>query len=152
MGQDGEPVPVRHVHLAACVAQSLSEDGSEGGFRFVDREGDSVLVTVDAKGLMSLRTAAASVHNEFVHRNNSYSFDRPRSFGVVDSPNERGRTVLAFNPHQSNEAVFVLDDESALELARQLEERALSHMTPEQRAARLKKPLLNSAGIIIPRN
>lgn len=146
--------PVRHAHVVRCTSRSLADDGSQGVLQLEAANGGLFFLRIDAGGLLSVCGAAQALQNDSVHRGGGYVFGRPMTFGVVDSPEYRGHTILALNPQTPQESAFLLPDDMALEMSRQLRDRALAHMTPERRAREIGKlKMIDSAfgRIILPR-
>lgn len=148
---NGKTTPVETVHVKRCLSRGLSEDGTQGVISFEADSGGMFVLRIDAADLAAAQEGITAAHNELCRRRNSFTLSQVKLFGVLEDTLHRNHTLLAIHPQQPLQAVYSWPDAIALDMAQQMEAKALSHMTPEQRAKAMRKPLMNSSGLIVPR-
>lgn len=144
-------------HLDEIVASAVSTDQEHAMIQFKDVTGALFILTMPVAKLASIQHLCATMRRKITRKDlpvDQVVMQEPKTFMIGHSDQRRGVVAITFDAQQATESVFVLPDEGALHMSRELERNVFSRMTPDQRRAWSAKqhPLLlpNQPKLIIP--
>lgn len=151
-GNGREPRRVPTVRVVCGTGISISEDGTEAALEFELPDGDKFMLALPVERIASLGSMAAALATEARKRGiapGNVAPRYPQSFSVGHTDRIRGAVALIFEPEMPNEEVFVLRDQSALQLIEAVEKDIKGRMPAAQFEA-LKRSAGRSGRILLP--
>lgn len=134
-------------HLEEIVATAISTDQEHAMIQFKDASGALFILTMPVAKIISLQHLCATMRKKITRKDlplDQVVMQEPKTFMVGHSDQRRGVVAITFDTQLPTEAVYILPDEGALHMSRELERNVFSRMTPAERTAWSQKqhPLL----------
>ena len=143
--------------VSEIAASAISTDQEHAMIQFLDPQGKIFVLVLPVAKLASVQHLCANMRKKVLRKDlplDQVVMQEPKTFMVGHSDQKRGVVAITFDTQLPSEAVFVLPDEGALHMSRELERNVFSRMTPAERHAWTQKqhPLLlpNQRKIIRP--
>jgi hypothetical protein len=143
--------------VSEIAASAISTDQEHAMIQFLDPQGKAFLLVMPVAKLASVQHLCATMRRKLKRKDlpvDQVVMQEPKTFMVGHSDQRRGVVAITFDTQLASEAVYVLPDEGALHMSRELERNVFSRMTPAERHAWTRKqhPLLmpNERKLIVP--